>query len=254
MAISKFNPFKILARNPTLNAIMLDFNQHIRCQYIVSNLRTLSIKLSLTSHGLNIIDVGAGIGTLTKYLVGEFNCSITNVETTKLRKLNNLVVADGRYLPFIDGAFDFSVSSDVLEHLASSDRTVFLQELLRCSRFGIIVTFSKLHTKNPQSSGIKIFEFFCLRAAPQWYIEHNSNALVDNQRVVSILQNNGSNVQELRPISGFFAVCFTGILLNVPWVGNFYSSLNLIGYPIIRLIDRGPYYSFGVTALKKNLT
>ncbi len=51
------------------------------------------------------------------------------------------VQADGRDLPFEDGAFDFAHSSAVLEHVGSAERQArFLRELWRVARKGIFVT------------------------------------------------------------------------------------------------------------------
>jgi len=49
--------------------------------------------------------------------------------------------ADGRALPFPDGAFDFAHSSAVIEHAGSrSDQVMLLRELWRVCRKGIFVT------------------------------------------------------------------------------------------------------------------
>src|SRR5690606_27159648 len=51
------------------------------------------------------------------------------------------VRADGRDLPFPDGAFDHVHSSAVLEHVGSAaDQLQFLSELVRVSRRGVFVT------------------------------------------------------------------------------------------------------------------
>ncbi len=51
------------------------------------------------------------------------------------------VQADGRDLPFDDGAFDVAHASAVLEHVGNAERqTTFLRELWRVSRRGIFIT------------------------------------------------------------------------------------------------------------------
>ncbi len=51
------------------------------------------------------------------------------------------VQADGRDLPFEDGAFDWAHSSAVLEHVGSADKQAkFLSELWRVSRKGVFAT------------------------------------------------------------------------------------------------------------------
>jgi ubiquinone/menaquinone biosynthesis C-methylase UbiE len=50
-----------------------------------------------------------------------------------------LLVADGRSLPFPDGAFDVAHASLVIHHLAPIDAQAFLRELARVARLGIVV-------------------------------------------------------------------------------------------------------------------
>jgi ubiquinone/menaquinone biosynthesis C-methylase UbiE len=50
-----------------------------------------------------------------------------------------LEVADGRALPYPDGAFDVAHASMVVHHLAPEDAVAFLRELQRVARRGIVV-------------------------------------------------------------------------------------------------------------------
>jgi ubiquinone/menaquinone biosynthesis C-methylase UbiE len=234
----------ILGRNPSLNATAVDFNQNLRFHYIIKNLK----RQTQATPNPVILDVGAGMGTLANYLSSQ-NCSVINLETNKKRRLNNQVVADGRALPFENQAFDVTVSSDVLEHVAAPDRDRFLHEMLRCTKNGTIITYSKIHTCNPNRSAIKVFERFT-RAPPDWYMEHNSNHIVENRKVISTLEDNHRNKVAETSIVGFWAVVFTGVLQNVPWRANLRSLLNIATYVVVRLIDRSPFYGFGVTATK----
>ena len=189
------------------------------------------------------------MGTLTNYLTNIPNCSIVNIETTKTHRLKNQIIADGTHLPFTDEAFNVTISSDVLEHINTKNRETFLQELLRCTKNGTILTYSKIHTANPQQSAIRIFEKLS-RNTPEWYTEHNRNNLVETQKVITTLQNNRKNKVQTKPIVGFSAVLFTGILQNVPWKGNLRAASNIISYLIVKVTDRAPYYGFGITTQK----
>jgi ubiquinone/menaquinone biosynthesis C-methylase UbiE len=235
----------ILSRNPSLNATSVDFNQNLRFQYIIKNLKH---QIHSADNSV-ILDVGAGMGTLANYLTGQ-NCSVVNLETGRKRKLKNQVIADGRSLPFKDQAFDVIVSSDVLEHIAAQDRDSFLQEMLRCSKKGLIITYSKIHSGNPNRGAIRIFEAFT-RAHPDWYIEHNSSGIVDSKKVIVTLEADKSYTAVETPIVGFWSVVFTGVLQNVPWKASLRPLLNIASYIAVRQIDRAPYYGFGVAATKK---
>jgi ubiquinone/menaquinone biosynthesis C-methylase UbiE len=50
-----------------------------------------------------------------------------------------LEIADGRALPYPDGAFDVAHASMVVHHLSPEDAVAFLQELRRVARRGIVV-------------------------------------------------------------------------------------------------------------------
>jgi len=50
-----------------------------------------------------------------------------------------LAIADGRALPYPDGAFDVAHASLVLHHLAPDQAVAFLRELRRVARIGIVV-------------------------------------------------------------------------------------------------------------------
>lgn len=50
-----------------------------------------------------------------------------------------LVVADGRSLPWADGAFDVAHASLVVHHLEPDEATAFLHELRRVARAGVVV-------------------------------------------------------------------------------------------------------------------
>lgn len=235
----------ILSRNPTLDATTHDFNQTLRFQYITKNVK----QLTKTKPKAKILDVGAGRGTLTHYLTAKLKCKTINLETNKQQKTKDLIVADGAHLPFIDGAFDVVISSDVLEHIEASNRSGFLRELLRCAETGIVLTFSRIHTQNPEKSAIRIFERLS-RSEPEWYREHNSCDLVAPNEVVEELMRNKASRISVEPIVGFSAVAATGLIQNIPWRAHLRASANILAYFAVKLTDREPYYGFGVTATK----
>lgn len=235
----------ILSRNPILDATAHDFNQTLRFQYIAKSVK----QLTKAKPNAKVLDVGAGRGTLTHYLTAKRRCEAINLETNRQQKTEDLIVADGTHLPFIDGAFDVIVSSDVLEHIAASDRVRFLGELLRCAESGVVLTFSRIHARNPEGNAIRVFERFS-RSVPAWYREHNSCDLVDPDEVVEELKRHKVSGVSVEPIVGFSAVAATGLIQNVPWRAHLRACANVAAYFIVKLTDRQPYYGFGVTATK----
>lgn len=238
--------------NPIFSAFLIDFNQHVRFNYIVRELAVLIKSLRAEKTTLSILDVGSGLGTLSEYLAREFSSVVVNVEISPVRKLGNLVVADGSSLPFKDASFDFLVSSDVLEHAKSDDRLRFVGELMRCCRLGLVITYSKLHKNHSSQSGIKIFENFCRNCLPGWYLEHNRTKIVDDVALLNSLKESAYQIIEQKPLSGVLTLFFTGIQCRLT-IQPPRFILNLIAYLATRLIDPPPYYGFGLTASKHKL-
>jgi 2-polyprenyl-3-methyl-5-hydroxy-6-metoxy-1,4-benzoquinol methylase len=243
---------KLIHQNPTLRTLAIDFNQHIRFTYVVKNFEFLLRALSVRKSNFTLLDVGAGLGGLSEYFLTKFKGFAINIDISKEHNLRNLVVADCRKVPFRDNSFDFVSSTDVLEHIKHDYRGEFLNELLRCSKFGIVITYSKIHKDNSLSSGIRLFEKLC-RNPPYWYTDHNLNKLVDDSSIIDLLKKNSAQVVEAKPLSGIFNVFFTGLrclmdrLLTTTWSRLIF---NMISYFITRLVDPPPYYNFGLVALK----
>jgi 2-polyprenyl-3-methyl-5-hydroxy-6-metoxy-1,4-benzoquinol methylase len=246
------NSRKQIQQNPTLRTIAIDFNQYIRFTYVAKNLEFLLRALSVRRSNFTLLDVGAGLGGLSEYFLTKFRGFAINIDISKEHKLRNLVVADCRKVPFRNNSFDFVSSTDVLEHIKYDYRGEFVKELLRCSKFGIVITYSKIHKDNPLSSGIRLFEKLC-RNPPYWYTDHNLNELVDDSSIIDLLKKNSAQVVEAKPLSGVFAVFFTGLrcltdrLLTTAWSRLIF---NMISYSITKLVDPPPYYNFGLVALK----
>ena len=239
--------------NPVFKAFSVDFNQHVRFMYIISRLRLLSKHSKNHISKFSILDLGAGPGTLNNYLLRERTiCRVFNVEINSSNKIENLVVADGSRLPFQDDSFDFLVSSDVLEHVVSHRRDDFVSELLRCGKYGLVITYSKLHKNHVSQGGIKVFEKTWGSHFPSWYLEHNMHKVVDDNALVSVLEQNGCQFIELKPLVGVFSLFFTGLECRMP-VKMLSILSNIIAYLTTRLIDPLKVYGFGVTALKRNL-
>jgi 2-polyprenyl-3-methyl-5-hydroxy-6-metoxy-1,4-benzoquinol methylase len=206
-----------------------------------------------TASSFTILDVGAGPGTLSEYLVREPAIgTVFNVEIGSKMKVENLIVADGSRLPFIDNSFDATISTDVLEHVEFDRRADFIRELLRCSKFGFVITFSKLHKRNTLQGGIKIFEKVWGVGYPLWYVEHNEQKIVDTAALTKLLMEYDVRNAELKPLTGVFTLFFTGLecRLSNRWL-RFLS--NVTGYLLTRIIDPLPYYGFGATALKRRM-
>jgi SAM-dependent methyltransferase len=106
---------------------------------------------------LSVLDVGTGAADIPLALVrasGPWqSIHVTAVDSRKevvdaARRLApavarsdfvTLAVADGRSLPFADGEFDVAHASMVIHHLEPDEATLFLRELRRVVRIGVVV-------------------------------------------------------------------------------------------------------------------
>lgn len=88
-------------------------------------------------------------------------------------------VADVRYvcasadrLPFKDGAFDFVVSLDLIEHLPADLRGVAVQELIRVASRGVLVGFPVGPDAAMVDRRLARSLTFARREVPRWLAEH----------------------------------------------------------------------------------
>jgi SAM-dependent methyltransferase len=103
--------------------------------------------------------------------------------------------ADGKRLPFADGAFDAVVSSDVLEHVPAPGRDAFLAELVRVSR-DLVVVAAPFDT--PGVAGVedivRRYARFSADAPQPQLEEHLANGLPTLDTTVAALEAAGCSV------------------------------------------------------------
>lgn len=88
-----------------------------------------------------ILDVGCGTGLVTRTLVDHHQVVGFDYSKDVLRDAAWPVVSgDALRLPFRDGAFDLTLSTQVIEHLTDRDLAGLAQELARVSRRYVLLT------------------------------------------------------------------------------------------------------------------
>jgi len=102
----------------------------------------------------------------------------------------NIVIADGRNLPFKDNEFNISYSNAVLEHVGSSqDQLAFLKEIYRVAQRGYLTTPNRLfpievHTRVPLLHIIlpkRLFDIFLTLIGKKWAAGNYMNLLSKKQ-------------------------------------------------------------------------
>ncbi len=99
----------------------------------------------------NVLEVGCGIGVLSKYLVEKYGWKVTGIdldpEQIKIAKKThrenenlNFLEADATKLPFMDNEFDLVLSVDALHHIPNRNKTFDeINHVLKSNGFYILV-------------------------------------------------------------------------------------------------------------------
>ncbi|HWZ66045.1 MAG TPA: class I SAM-dependent methyltransferase [Patescibacteria group bacterium] len=120
-----------------------------------------------------LLDVGGLNGLLADFGFSDY----TELDTQSITK-PNYVQANALDMPFEDGSFDFVVSCDVFEHIASKDRHQFLKELHRVAKHFVVICAPFDHPGVDESE--KWANDFYKSLSGQdhpWLIEHIENKL-----------------------------------------------------------------------------
>jgi hypothetical protein len=139
------------------------------------------------------------------------------------------VCADASRLPFRDNAFDAAVSLDTVEHLPRTVRPLFVEELKRVARLGVVITCPLKSADNSfqaEKPDRRLFEVIAKRngVQPGWLQEHLQQGHPTREELLELLpgaQLTGSDNCEawlrfallqqrlfMWPLSGIFYLLF----------------------------------------------
>lgn len=125
----------------------------VKADYVVALLR----RLRRDPSGMDVLDIGCGIGTYTHLLAPSVR-SITGVDrsenTLKLerdRKQTGRVCGDATHLPFTGDAFDVALAITVLHHIPPPDWPAALGEFRRVLRPGGLLLIFEHNPRNPMT-------------------------------------------------------------------------------------------------------
>lgn len=85
----------------------------------------------------HLLEIGPGPGTF-KALAAQFDVVVETVDLDPELKPDH--VAAATHLPFEDGQFDLACAFQVLEHMPYEDSLLALDEMLRVSRLGVVIS------------------------------------------------------------------------------------------------------------------
>ena len=114
------------------------FDQYQRYRLVGDVITELCREAGLGWEETKILDLGGVQGFLRAFIPDGAVITTANVERSTYDRTptsRDFYVLTGRgLLPFVDGAFDFAIACDVLEHIPVEDRELFIRELARVSR------------------------------------------------------------------------------------------------------------------------
>ncbi len=143
---------------------------------------------------MKVLDVG-GRGDLLKFLPDD--CAVT-VDRTRYFPTRTFAVADCQTLPFRDGAYDFAMAMDVIEHLPREGRIKFLGELGRVASRGIIIG-APFRTALTERGEVIINELHKrIRGSEDpWLAEHIAHQLPELAEATRHLEDAGFSISAL---------------------------------------------------------
>lgn len=233
-----------------------DYDQRIRYNLVIRQIGDIK--------GNTFLDVGCGPGVLGKLIEKQGGKVI--YLTISLSDLKNIdssakILGDGITLPIKYGVIDYTISTDVFEHIPIQMRARFLEEMMNVSKKGVIFTFSRLHHANPQQSGITLFENNFKKfkiPVPDWYDEHNRNSIPELEDIILIYPQININ-KDISAYQGRLNIIFLIFSLDLNYFLKILTKekipsliwilerlFNIIFYYIIRVIDTPPFYSYTV--------
>ncbi len=215
-----------------------------------------------------ILDVGCGDGSFTRFLIREkaqvYAIDVTDWGISQRLAGVSFQIADGRYLPYADAAFDFVFCSDVLEHVP--DCNLIVRDIGRVLRPGGRCLISTVHGywKSPWK-----LRQYLMRHLPAWLglrimgrfwtndtdlhreiLGHVRYDLEPNL-VAGWLQSAGVDIVEIIP----YCKAWGSLLMEVYFCFN--DRLRYFIYPVLRMflwLDQwigGEPWQYALLGLKK---
>jgi len=211
--------------------------------------------------GNNVLDLGCGSGRLGQAVEAKHaNVIFLDLNRNYLRNIKGeRVLGDATKLPFVDQAFDYLVSTDMLEHIPPLKRKSAIHEMARVTKGSIAFTFS---TFSKNSFGIKIFEvwFWIFKLAyPEWYVEHNTFPVPTIKFVKEMCRKSGLKILSKKSYQGVIGTMLIGSIpslftwLRPKFCRYIFRLIDFLAYFVLRLLDIPPYTGTRIHAMRAQL-
>lgn len=224
----------------------IPFDQFQRSEFIRKAVGLLS-----QDQGLVILEVGGAHSPL-RQLLSNHKLIVSDRDAAP----NLDVRASGLTLPFRSGAFDLVLCTDVIEHIEKKDRHVFLKDLLRVSKMGVILGFPQDSPEARNADRI-LMEFIKLFQGSEYRFlsEHRDFGLPEADEIHEILKSLSKHVfsYENANIYSWLPMMIGNFALNgIPAMEEPLSLLNrFFNSGLEPASHRAPNYRRFLLALKK---
>ncbi len=215
-----------MCNNTELNVDFDQFQRYKAVQEIVSFYRVDDPMRIFT-----VLEVGSNEPKHLRLFLPNDSILFTDIALTeKMQADPEFQVADGTALPFEDGAFDFVVATDVLEHIPPDKRHLLCSESFRVSKISAILSFPYASPSVLEAED-RISSFYQIMLGEEfiWLKQHAELGLPEIESVQAAVEKLGC----------YSFHCFHGNLFL--WERMYYSIFEALAlpeeWPFHRLID-----------------
>ncbi len=164
------------------------FHQIVRYSYAKQ-----AVNAMRTKKRHRILEVGAGAhGNLGHYLP-EDDLTFLDIDLPEeVLEDSRFVRGDATCLIYEEGAFDFVIALDVLEHIPACKRMRFMENIYRTARIGVILSVPHFSERSPfEDELLKYFYLLCGAKPPIWIDEHIECTLPSGNEMTKLLHAQG---------------------------------------------------------------
>lgn len=178
--------------------------------------------------GSRILDIGCGRGILLDRLCAHVpitgigvDVSMASLKKARDESVNyvEVVVADGRHLPFADNTFHGSLSMDTLEHVDTPEKMI--GEMVRVTaQSGNVVCYA-VSCRNQWTFNWILVSLYDWMGLDHWsWRAHDPELLVDPKKIYENLVDVGCKIDSFEPFHAFFTIMLDQAILASLWAAS----------------------------------
>lgn len=193
------------------------FDQFGRYDMVRRAIELFTVRAEREPAKVSVLDVGGYPGLIRDFLPSH---AITVVDMVDEEE-DGYVKADGTEMPFASDSFDIVTSTDVLEHIAASEREKYIAENLRVGKSLLILIAPFNHEPAPQFEQI-LAEYTAGSTGTEhrFLKEHIENGLPDEAVMENIIAKGGYSYVKIPNGYLYHWMIMMVARLNIDWLPN----------------------------------